>query len=226
MKWCEHCNVSVNTERKICPLCFNSLKELDEKIDYACYPKREKKEKKKNLLYKTVCFICIISILISLIVDFFTHVEGSNWWSLYVVISVFYVFSLFRGTIYTRIYAIKRLIIQEVVVSILLVVINLLSSDIKWALSIVIPCVFLATNSTNMIIMLANKKYFGDNVFPVLLSLLLGCVPFILELCDVITGDKLWAPLTSFCYSIVLCLGIFIFGGKLLKEEFSKRFHV
>ena len=67
MKWCEHCKVHVNTDRKVCPLCFNSLKSdassdisIDNKVgnDFKTYPSRKIKKKKKSIAYKIFAFLC------------------------------------------------------------------------------------------------------------------------------------------------------------------------
>ena len=76
MKWCEHCKVHVNTDRKVCPLCFNSLKSdagsdisIDNKVenDFKTYPSRKIKKKKKSIAYKIFAFLCLVSILTTLV---------------------------------------------------------------------------------------------------------------------------------------------------------------
>ena len=55
MKWCEHCKVHVDTDRKICPLCFNSLvEESKEEKTFDNYPKRITVKKKYNIFYRFV----------------------------------------------------------------------------------------------------------------------------------------------------------------------------
>lgn len=230
MKYCEHCKVKVNTDKKICPLCFNSLKEMntpnDKELNYANYPNRKVKVENHNLFYKIIIFLCAVSILSSLLIDFVTHKEGNKWWSIYVVLSVGYLYTLFRGAILARTYVIKRLLLQLVVMSILLWGIDVLSDYIGWSLAIVIPCLCTATNITNMIITLINHKSFNDGFSSIMFCLFLGVVPFILQLFDLIKGEDLWAPLASAAFSIVVFLAIVVFAGKAFKEELYKRFHV
>lgn len=226
MKWCEQCKLHVNTERKVCPLCFNSLKEEESFNDYQPYPKRKVKKKKPNIAYKIFLFLCIISVLTTSIIDFSTHKDGDIWWSLFVFFGVLYVFTLVRSTILSKIYIIKRLVIQELIISVLLFAIDKLSDGSGWSYTIVIPLVITSTNIANSMIMMINHKHFGDGFIAMLFSLLLGCVPFILQLFNVIEGEGLWAPLVSACFSICVISGIFIFGGKVSKEELEKRFHV
>jgi len=226
MKWCEQCKVHVNTDRKVCPLCFNSLKEEESFDDYQPYPKRKVKKKKPKIAYKIFLFLCIISVLVTAIINFTTHKEGESWWSLFVFFGVLYVFTLVRSTILSRIYIIKRLVIQELIISLLLFAVDSLAGDLGWSYTIVIPLVIASTNCANAMIMMINHKHFGDGFIAMLFSLLLGCIPFILQLFNIIEGESLWAPLVSACFSVCVLAGIFIFGGRVSKEELEKRFHV
>lgn len=227
MKWCEHCKVHVDTDRKICPLCFNSLvEESKEEKTFDNYPKRIAVKKKYNIFYRILIFIFLLAISISLLVNFLTYKEGGKWWSLYVVIGVVYVFILIRNTLYARINMTKKLVIQELFISLLVLGVDALSGNKGWALSIVIPSVCMATNITGIIVIICNRKNFGESLMPTFLIMLLGIVPFILQLFNLIKGDHLWAPLSSCALSVAILMGFIIFGGKEIIEELRKRLHI
>lgn len=226
MKWCEHCKVHVDTERKICPLCFNLLTIETEEEHFSSYPKRKTSEKKTSFWYRLLIFISIVAILASVIVNLATHKDGHTWWSLYVVVGVLYLFSLARGTLYARINVSKKLLFQEIVVSLLLIAIDVLSGNKGWALAIVVPAVCVATNTAFISIVLTNRKNLGDSFIAVFLSIILGCVPFLLQLFGVIKWKVLWAPLSSCGYSGVILLGFLIFGWQEITEELKKRLHI
>lgn len=232
MKYCEHCKVKVDTDRKICPLCFNSLKSLSDNINntkmanFHNYPNRKRKSEKYNLFHKILSFVCLLAIFASLIVDYTTHVEGNRWWSIFVVLGVIYIYTLIRGVILGRAYVIKRLLLQLVVVSIVIFGIDYMSDYHGWSLAIVIPCVCVANNLVNLIIAAANNRNFSDAFSSIIISLLIGIIPFILQIFDLVKGDRLWAPLVSASFSIVLLSAYFVFAGKRIKEELTKRLHV
>ncbi len=226
MKWCEHCKVHIDTERKICPLCFNFLTVENNDEQFSNYPQRKLTIKKTNFWYKLLVFIGIAAILASVIVNIATHKDGQTWWSLYVVVGVLYFFSLARGTLFARINASKKLLFQEVIVSFVLVAIDILSGNRGWALAIVVPAICVATNTAIISIVLANRKNFGDSFIAVVLCIILGCVPFILQLFGLIKWDVLWAPLSSCGYSGVILLGLLVFGWREIKEELKKRLHI
>lgn len=231
MKYCEHCKVKVDTDRKICPLCFNSLKNIETTTNtqisnFHNYPNRKRKMEKYNLFQKIVYFICLLAIFTSLIVDYTTHIDGNRWWSVYVILGVIYIFTLFRGVILARTYVIKRLLLQLFVVSIVLFGIDYMSDYHGWSLAIVIPCVCVANNLVNMIIAAANNRSFNDAFSSIILSLLLGIIPFILQLFDLVKGENLWAPLVSASFSIAMLIALFVFAGKRIKEELTKRLHI
>lgn len=227
MKWCRSCKLNVNTERKICPLCFNSLEDKDNVLDeFKSYPKRTNIKEKKHILYKLLIFISIISIGVSLLVNYMTIEKNPHWWSLYVVVSVVYLYTLARFTISPKTNAIKKLLFQGVFISLLVYAIDYLSSGGVWALQIVIPSILIATNTASVIIFIINRKNFGESVVPGLILILLGIIPFILQVCNIIEGDSLWAPISSCGYSIVIIIGLIVFSGKEIIEELRKRFHV
>lgn len=228
MKWCEHCKVHVDTDRRICPLCFNSLvdENKEEEKTFNNYPKRITVKKKYNIFYRILIFIFLLAISVSLLVNFLTYDKSGKWWSLYVVIGVVYAFILIRNTLYARINMTKKLAIQELFISLLVLGIDVLSGNKGWALSIVIPSVCMATNIAGIIVIICNRKNFGESLMPTFLIMLLGAVPFILQQFDLIKGENLWAPLSSCALSVAILMGFIVFSGKEIIEELRKRLHI
>lgn len=227
MKKCKQCNVLVDTNRKICPLCFNALEDIGESNNsFENYPKRTEIKKNKNLIYKMIIFICIIAISVSLLVNFLTHTESSTWWSLYVVCGVVYAFILIKSTIYARINMLKKLLIQELFISLVIVAIDIISGNHGWGLAIVVPGICIATTIASICIILLNKKNFGESFMTTFIIILLGVIPFILQLFGLIKGNTLWAPISSCLFSILILLGFILFFGKEINEELHKRFHI
>lgn len=227
MKQCKHCKMNVNTERLTCPLCFNSLIVLeDTKEDFKLYPHRPKPKRAKNLFYKTVIFICLLSSLVTFIINALTFNEKQGWWCLYAVLSSAYVYYLVRGTILTHTNVIKRIWRQLLTVSLVLFAFDYISSEVRWSLGIVIPMICVATNVAIGITIICNHKHFRAGFNSVFLSLLLGVIPLIIYIFKIDYVVYLWGPIVSASVSIAIFLGIVIFGSKAMREELNKRLHL
>lgn len=226
MKYCKECKINVDTERLTCPLCCSVLEEKDDQVNSVNYPPHPHKKGKNNLFYKVIVFLCLSSSLITFLINLIIHEKGGTWWCLYVILSMFYIYMLVRRAILTHSYVVKRLFIQLLTASIIVYGFDRLSGDVRWASGYVIPLLAIANNITIVIITLANKKSYSEGFNCTLLSLLFGLVPFIIQLCGWINIENLWAPLVSFCASIVIFLGMLVFANSATKEEFKKRFHL
>lgn len=227
MKYCEKCNAKFDTERKTCPLCFYKLDEtIGESNSFANYPPRTHKIEKYHFVIKLFLFLFVISIIVPVIINILTHKEGQIWWSVFIVIGMIYVFTLVRGMFLARTYFIKKLLIQLIAFSILLWAIDMLTGNIGWSLAIVIPWLCIATNITNGMIIAINRRSYSDAFTSIMIALLVGNIPFILQCFNLIKYTPLWSPFVSCCVSLVLFIAIVIFGGKRTKEEFKKRLHI
>lgn len=227
MKRCKHCKMNVNSERVTCPLCYNSLIEDNEtKMEFKLYPHRPNTKQKLNLFYKVVVFICILTTLITALINALTYDDVTGWWCLYAILSCAYVYYLIRGTILTHTNVIRRIWRQLLTVSLVLFAFDILSSEVRWSLGIVIPMLCGATNIAIMITNLANHKHFRSGFVSVLLALLLGVIPLIVYIFKVDMVVYLWGPIVSASISLGIFLGMIIFASKPMKEEFNKRLHV
>lgn len=227
MKRCKHCKMNVNSERVTCPLCYNSLIEDNEtKMEFKLYPHRPNTKQKLNLFYKVVVFICILTTLITALINALTYDDVTGCWCLYAILSCAYVYYLIRGTILTHTNVIRRIWRQLLTVSLVLFAFDILSSEVRWSLGIVIPMLCGATNIAITITNLANHKHFRSGFVSVLLALLLGVIPLIVYIFKVDMVVYLWGPIVSASISLAIFLGMIIFASKPMKEEFNKRLHV
>lgn len=226
MKYCNECKIKVDTARVTCPLCYASLQTISDDESKPAYPEYIKKKGRSNWFYKSVVFVCILSSLVTTLINIITYNEMSKWWCLYVIPSMVYIYMLVRGAILTHSYVVKRLFVQLVTISIIVWFIDMLSGDIRWAMAYVIPSLAVITNLAIAIISIANRSDYSKGFNSMLLCIVFGIIPFIFQLAGAINIDYLWAPLVSFCVSIAIFLGMFVFAYHATKEELVKRFHL
>lgn len=227
MKKCTHCNLNVNTERLTCPLCLNPLTvEENTQEEFKLYPHKPKPATVKNMFYKVTVFVCLLTSLITLVINALTYDEKTGWWVLYIVLSCGYVYFLVRGTILTHTNVIRRIWRQMLTVSIVLVGFDFLSGDVRWSLGIVIPMACAATNIAIAITNVCEHKQFRLGFGSTLLALLFGVIPLIIYFIKVDYVKVLWGPLVSAATSLAILLAMIIFAGKAVKEELYKRLHL
>lgn len=225
MKRCPKCKVFVNTERKTCPLCFAFLQDgdgPDEKL--TPYPKYKSKIFKYNLFFRSLVFFSIIGIFVSVVVNVLTYRDNPNPWSIIVISGLLYFWILLRSTVRREGNIPRQLMVQSLTLSLLLYIIDLLSGNIGWSLNYVIPFLSMSSLLSIISILLGNTLKFNDYVSALFAAAILGFIPFILWLFQVV--EELWPSLAAASLSFSTIIGMFIFAGRNIKEELKKRFHI
>lgn len=223
MKKCKYCNVTVETEKDFCPLCFNHLETIDNDVEpfYRLRKKNETAIITNRFLYKLFSFISLCVVSICFIIDYLTS-ETINW-SLVVLFSVLYVWVLIAYTIISKRSVFKKVFLQLISIFLLLFFIQKLSA-IDWFLTYVFPSVsILAVSVTLMLIFI--KKNRGEYVIGFLfIHLLLAIASLLILLIKKDTFFLLNMINAIFCF--LSFLGILIFGFNALKSELQKKWHL
>lgn len=225
MKKCVQCQVSVNTERKTCPLCFALLRASEEPSQQLTpYPKYRSRAVRYNVFFRILAFLSIIASFVSVLINLITYRDSGKLWSLVVVASLIYMWILFRSTIRGQGNVPRRLLIQMLTLSALLYVIDRFSGNGGWSLSYVIPFLSMASLLAIIILLVSNTVKFRDYLSALFATCIFGLIPFILWLLDVV--ETLWPSFSAASLSISTIIGMFIFAGGHIKEELKKRFHI
>lgn len=227
MKYCSHCKIEVDTERKTCPLCFHLLDEK-EPSTYQPYKPYERPSRSQEIFMRIVLYIVIVSIIASTIVNIATlgKNHGVRWWSLMVDVSAIYTYFFITTMCKGRRNMAVRFLLQIFLLSILVIVINLVTNpEILWSLTYVIPfCITSALITTVMMTFIRNSLYKEYLPSMVLMSLL-SAIPIILYFTTT-WMSALWPSIVSVSIGFLVLLGIFIFPRRVTQEEIKKRFHL
>lgn len=224
MKKCLECKVYVDTERKTCPLCGSVLEGNENESTSVGYPKYQQLPKKKNYVLRTFVFLTITGILVCALINFLTYSETPVLWAAYPIIGSIYMWILIRFTIISRKNASFKLLIQMITLSLVVYGIDYFTKNEGWALNYVVPFLSIASTLMIAIILMARKMKFGEYIFNLFASIILGFIPFILWITKVCTVS--WPSFTAAVVSIVTLIGMIIFADKEIKEEFKKRFNI
>jgi len=225
MKQCPKCEVNINTNRKTCPLCYEKLTDLDkEKLEHSIYPEYRQPKKKTNFFFRSAIFLAIAAMIITALVNIVTYKEEGGWWSFYVLVSMAYFLVLIKYSIISRGNPAKKIVIQMIALSILVVVVDFIARSTGWSYTYVVPFLSLASSATIGIILLTKSIRYSDYILYLFSSLLIGLIPFILWIFKLV--KVLWPSLTAACFSLVVFLAMLVFADREIRDELRKRFHI
>ncbi|MDD3171690.1 MAG: DUF6320 domain-containing protein, partial [Bacilli bacterium] len=211
MKRCPKCGIDVNTSRKTCPLCYEILTEIDgNKLESPVYPEYRQPKKKTNFFFKSVIFLAITAIIITALINAVTYTKETGLWSFYVLVSMVYFLILIKSSVLSRSNPAKKIVIQMITLSILVIAIDLIGRSSGWSYTYVVPFLSLASTSTIGIILLSKTLRYSDYVVYLFSSLVIGLIPFILWIFKLV--KVLWPSLMAACFSLIILLAMVIFA--------------
>lgn len=223
MKKCSKCNVTVNTNYKTCPLCYNELTDAEGEVN-ELFVHREQEVKKpsvKKILTKLFLFISIIAIIVCVTINLMVKVFPL--WSLLVVLGIIYVWILVLHTIISKRNLFEKMVLQIGTLIGLLFACQWISGGRQWMVDYVIPCISMAIMLVLFILCLSLKNHQGLVSF-FIMNIILTVLSGILLLCHV-PQFALLNIITCILGGVTI-LGVVLFSGSALKTEFSKKFHV
>ena len=184
MKKCSKCNVTVNTNYKTCPLCYNELTETKGEVN-ELFKQRELEPKKpsvKKVLKKLFLFLSIIAIIVCVTINLMVKVFPL--WSLLVVLGILYVWILIVHTIISKRNIFEKLFLQIGTIIGLLFACQWISDGRQWMVDYVIPSISMAVMLVLFILCLSLKNHQGLVSF-FIMNIILTQLKGILLICKV-----------------------------------------
>ena len=221
MKYCRHCNVYIREERDKCTLCENILEEGLKGISEEVFPKIPPFYE-SHLAIKIMLFISITALVVSFGINMIFP-SNINW----PILFMFAVISIWGGLIMIvqkRYHIPKTIVWQVIIISILAVFWDYKIGWRGWSLDYVIPIACVSA----MIIMYVTAKIMHlstrDYITYILIDGILGIIPIMFIFFDMI--NVVYPSIISTGFSIISLSAIFIFQGKEIKAEITKRMHI
>ena len=226
MKYCNRCKVKVDTPRTHCPLCFRELKEINEgesdtKVKmFAERTKNENFSSNTSFLLKFFIFLSICCITVCVLINSLFNRELP--WSMLVIACIVYIWVLIAHTILSRRFVFEKLLFQIIALLFVLGASENISQDKFWLQSYVFPCIVICVEFVVLMITFIRKDKSWLLSFVAISILML-----IASIINFIYFDKFHnLSIISITICALSTLGYFIFGFKILKQEFSKKFHL
>ncbi|QWC00347.1 hypothetical protein KHQ88_01905 [Mycoplasmatota bacterium] len=222
MKYCNKCHISIKTNHNYCPLCHQTLEVTkDEEVVEKYPPYQGKLRPVKDITRKILMFISVTSIILLLVINFFTGLDIL--WSLIPIGSILYFWILMTVGIFSKHNIAFKLFILTITLIFFIYMIDELSSSEGWALNYVAPLLLGSCIIAISFIILIKRINYRDYITYLLLIVLFSIAPIVLILFDVIT--VLWPSLGLFVLAVFILLFIIFFFPKSIKDEIKKRFH-
>lgn len=226
MKHCKYCNVNVNTNERFCPLCYNSLEgEIDKTITefYLKRTENDKTQKTNFFLYKMFFLITLTISAIAIFINVMTYKEAPTPWSAIIVVCLLYVWILIAHTILSKRGILEKIILQVLGIIAIVGIVNYMARG-HWLSDYVVPAIQLSITTTLLFISLVIKRKYKI-VSPFFVTHVLS---FIASLVLVLTQADSFGLLSEI--NMIACgvgiVGSLLFGFKILKSDFSKKFHL
>ena len=157
MKRCENCKVTVNTNKKYCPLCYNSIDgENCNNLVYKTKDMATKNKKSGYIAQKILLFISLCAIIVCTTINFLT--QTTFFWSLIVTSSILYVWILVRHTIISRRNIFEKILFQVLGILLILFLTNKISGSGEWFWFYVTPSVSILTTITILILWISCRS--------------------------------------------------------------------
>ena len=223
MKKCKYCNVTVDTDKNFCPLCFNKLDDLNDNSNslYSMRTQDEVAKKSSKLLLKIFVFLSIISIVASVVVNFYTtpHI----WWSSLVIIGELYIWVLIKHTILSKRSIFAKFLLQILCIILILYLAEKLSFS-HWLLPYAFPSASLLTLAIMAFISIFNKER-GEHLFGFLVIVFcLGITSLVVLLLNIYEFSILNTVNLTVC--VLFLFAIILFGFNAIKTELLKKWHI
>lgn len=222
MKTCKRCNVKIQDDSNICPLCRTVLTNMGgEPLDKA-YPTIEVNPHKYNIVKRLFMFISILSAVTSVVTNYLTY--NGVIWSAITIAAIIYFWVIMSYSIKRNRNIASQILVQVLCTSIITVIMDNSIGYIGWSVNHVIPEIMILANISVLILVIVNRMYWHTYVLNQIVIAICGLIPGVLFLCGVIKVPlpTIIATATSFIVLVVTM----IFGDKSIGSELKRRFHV
>lgn len=221
MKYCRYCKVYIREERDKCTLCENILEEKSKGKGEEVFPEIPPFYE-SHLALKIMMFISIVALVVSFGINMIFP-SNVNW----PILFMFAVISIWFGLIIIvqeRYHIPKKIVWQVIIISILAVFWDYKIGWIGWSLDYVIPIACVSATIIMYVTVKIMHLSVSDYITYILLNGIFGIIPALFIIFDLVSVT--YPSIISIGFSIISLSSIFIFQGKEIKEEMTKRMHI
>ena len=221
MKYCKKCKVYVAGTRDKCPLCQNSIEEIN-KLSVDRFPKIDKKKSIINLFWKLYMLVTTVIVLASFIINY--EVPHNSFWCRFVVVGVFTSWVCLYIALKKYKNILKCLFYETISVTAFIIFWDWYTTWHGWSINFVMPIIFSLVIFTMGLLSKLLKIDAEEHIVYLVSLVVFGIIPGILW-----ALGKLSVTLPSMIctgISFVTFFTVLLFEGKKMWIEFTKRLHI
>lgn len=226
MARCENCLVNIDMQATRCPLCGAPITGA-EALPPA-YPPPPPEPTKTSWLYRWFALAVFVTIGVLVLSNLLS--PGGGLWCIPVGGTVLYVWALGVMTFNKRLHRGVKVIAHALALTALVILYNLFISgehvahQVTWAVSYVMPFIFIAFSLYISVQMLCHKQDLRGYMLYQVALCVIGFIPLLLVLLG--AAAPIWPSIVaaSCAYFTLMCL--VIFARHVISSEFIKAFHV
>lgn len=229
MKICRKCGVEVLDKEGYCPLCRERLVEIDEErksmkeVEYVGYPKIPFDIKRVLILKNTFFLFLFVLSVLAIGVNYF-YFRGV-YWSLPVVIAIFYFWLMTSFCLKTYVDWEAKIILHGVVIIIASIAFDWMTESIVWGWSLqyMVPSVIVSVNFAVLFCMIMREQKRKESFIRLFFWMLFN---FALLLLFFISKIRVTTFVLLAIFSTIASLvGSIIMTRKTFLHELERRFH-
>lgn len=217
---CYKCNVNIESNTHICPLCKNEIKK--EKVTSDVFPIIPIVHKGHGLFLKILALIFLINTITCIAINLMITKRLS--WSLIVLAGNICVALTLMIAIKKRHHFAKLIFSEYFLITVGTIIWDYATGWHCWSLDYVLPLVSMIFIYISFILRLFFPYQLRNYLMNLVFACVVGIIPMFLLMFDV-TSTK-WPAYASAITSIVMFCSLLIFDGKKIKKELESRFHV
>ncbi|MGN1411732.1 MAG: DUF6320 domain-containing protein [Oscillospiraceae bacterium] len=219
MMYCKKCNVSINGEKRCCPLCQGTL--LGEP-SLEAYPQIEQPRYSRHFLIRLISFISIALGVICTFINVMLPTE--IYWCLFADAGILcgWITAIIGITYRKRL--ISNIMMQLFIVTIMCFIWDKFTGWHKWSIDFVLPCSCFASTVAICVISIVKKLPKSEYIMFLIINGIYGLVPLIFIVKGVL--NIIYPSAICTALSIILVSAIFLFEGRSVSSEISKKMHL
>ena len=218
MKECKKCNIDLDTNSTICPLCNSEI--IVNNTTKASYPTL-KNIISHNIFRRTIFFIASF---ISIVIAFLNYLLTPNVkWSIFVIMQIFASYFVFQDILSGRKKVVKLLFLLNIFISFVSVFWDIYTGFRGWSTNYVLPALCITYGIFMLLLRLINYFAFQENSLYIYINICLGFLPMILVYKEIAKVNVLTH--LSGVFAILNLLILIIFDGSKVKEDLFKKMH-
>ena len=222
MRYCNGCNVDIDTPVERCPLCYTALIQKDSEPEVQAYPPLIEQAERYNLIIRILIMMSLTASVVCFTINMLNF--SGTWWSLIVIGNILYMWIAVSTAVRRRTKLGLNVLIQAISLSALMVFIDMFSSHTNWALNYVVPFLLMTATMSITVIIIVLRMDSRSFILYFFLTALIGFIPILLLVIGQV--NVVWPSLVSAIYSGLSLSSLFIFADRDTKQELKRRFHI